>query len=458
MYRGKQYNTFICYRGKTETGMMGAMLYAEILSVSSENASEEPIVPFFAPKCIQKGDDFKDTIASVLEDIKIFIMVLDEGFFDDCTKEDDIVYFEIETALKKGNISFIPICMNGYNLGYDDSIRAAFNEAEVSRLRHLNAINYRELYDFDAAKDVIPIIRTKLTEWSTGTCISDYFEFDVSQFHMPSAVKKISFGEYPQSVVTDYRISSDITAALMRGDIARDPHTGYLIYESVKYIAVTEDPFNKTKFDNGRNMASGTNNYYKVEPIKWILLLTNDVYDVYISERIIDAHPFNMDRTTHKKGSRIETIDANVWEESDIRKWLNTDFLYDAFTEAEIAQIVQCMIDNSYSSSYYKTSIEYGGTIDKIFLISHSEMYSNPKHGCARATDYAKARGVYASTSSSHFGNGDWWTRSPGNVKASVENVDRRGCLDAIPFCNFVEDTAAGVRPVIVIRSRRNSD
>ena len=36
-------------------------------------------------------------------------------------------------------------------------------------------------------------------------------------------------------------------------------------------------------------------------------------------------------------------------------------------------------------------------------------------------------------------------------MDCSVENVDRRGCLDVVLFCNYVNDKAAGVRPCIII-------
>ena len=87
-----------------------------------------------------------------------------------------------------------------------------------------------------------------------------------------------------------------------------------------------------------------------------------------------------------------------------------------------------------------------------MILISHKEII-NTKYGKAMTTDYARARGAYSSTSSSHNGLGDWWTRSPGNVNDSGENIDRRGCIDATPFCNYVDDTSAGVRPCIIIKA-----
>lgn len=451
MYNGHSYNTFICYRGGTESGLLGKSIYSDLLHFKSQENDDNIFQPFFAPISIPKGADFKEAVKSVLEDVKCFIMILDNGFFDSCKEPDDIVYFEISTALKKPDITFLPIIMNGYNINSDKSLETVFSSRDVERLKHINGINYHGIYDFNTEVDVIPVLIAAMNN-KIGSVIdnNDVLRLDIKDFRLAKG-NIVSFGTYPKSVVNDVNLIDKISAGIFNGETVLNSKTKQMVYEGQRYATLTENPFNKSTFDDGRALSGGSRNYYSVQPITWIVIFENDDYQILLSERLIDAVKFNLNRVNHRTESN-DSIPANNWEYSYIRRWLNNDFLYDAFTPDEQDMIMMCEIDNSPESGYYNQSI-VNDTKDKIFLISHKEIYKT-NFGCAKATDYAKAHGAYSSTSSSHTGHGDWWTRSQGNIEASVENVDRRGCVMAPPFCNYVDDTAAGVRPMLVRKKR----
>ena len=56
----KKYDIFICYRGESGISCeLGSRIYSEISSYSV----------FFAPKCINKGDNFKNKVQEVMKDV-----------------------------------------------------------------------------------------------------------------------------------------------------------------------------------------------------------------------------------------------------------------------------------------------------------------------------------------------------------------------------------------------------
>jgi len=451
MYNGHVYNTFICYRGGTESGLLGKSIYSDLLHFRTEDNDENLFQPFFAPISIPKGADFKEAVRAVLADVKCFIMILDKGFFDACSEPDDIVYFEISTALKKKDITFLPIIMNGYNINQDESLAKVFNKHDVERLKHINGVNYHGIYDFNTELDVIPVLIAAMNNKIGGvTDSSDVLVLNMADFRLAKG-NVVTFGSYPKSVVNDVNLIDKISAGIFNGETVLDSKTKQMVYCGQRFATLTENPFNKSTFDDGRALSGGSRNYFSVQPITWLVIFENDDYQVLLSERLIDAVKFNLNRVSHRTESN-DCISANNWEYSYIRRWLNNDFLYDAFTPDEQDMIMMCEVDNGPDSSFYCHSA-VNNTKDKIFLISHKEIYMTD-FGCAKATDYAKAHGAYSSTSASHTGHGDWWTRSQGNMESSVENVDRRGCVDAVPFCNYVDDTAAGVRPMLVRKKR----
>ncbi len=441
----QNYNVFISYRGAGSGGLLGKEIYTDLKHCIAEG-EEVKVVPFFAPACIQKGENFKEIICSVMGGVSCVILILSHGFFEKCIEEDDMVCYELREALKNPNVTFIPVVMDGFSFDEELTyIKGLFTDDEIYRFKHINAINHHGIYDFNTEADVLPAVRKAIEEKSI---VSNKTE--VIRFYLPDFKKEgqriVRFGSYPQTILKDEDLVHRIYEGLANN--ATKKKENRYEYEGKAYYNICENRFNKRTFEVER--AEGSYNFYCVEPIYWIELYSNEKYSVLISRDIIDARMFNLDRNAHRNGENNQMRCSNDWEVSYIRRWLNNEFYYDSFNDTERNFIQYSQISNSLQSGYPDFAQDRADTRDKVFLISHEEIY-NIGEGCARVSDYARARGAYASTSATCDKFGDWWTRSPGNVDCSVENVDRRGCLNAVPFCNYVNDTAAGVRPCIIV-------
>ncbi len=446
MYEGQEYNIFISYRGNSEGGLLGSKIYSDLLHYANNNKEKE-FSPFFAPACIPKGVDFKKVISDVFEDVKCVVMILDVNYFNKCTEEDDMVFFELITALQNPQIKFIPIVFPGFQFNDQKTMLSLFDTNDIDRFRHVNPIRYHGVYDFKTEIDLVPVMLSALKASSEVKPVANTVTLDITKFTKGKG-KKMTFGRYPQTVLSDLPLIEKITSGMFSGETILNANSNTLNYNGTEYASIAENPFNKTKFDNGKVINAGARNYYVVDNLNWIVLYENADYAYLISEKIIDAIQYNLNRVHHKTPDG-KIVSPNDWELSYIRRWLNNEFYYDAFTDEEREKIQTVCIPNDANEHYYKE----GGkaTIDSIFLTSHREIMPTA-YGSASTTDYARARGAYSSTSASHLGKGDWWTRSPGVTKDSIENIDRRGCVDAVPFCNYVDDTAASVRPCLIIK------
>ncbi len=90
------------------------------------------------------------------------------------------------------------------------------------------------------------------------------------------------------------------------------------------------------------------------EPIDWRVLEMTDSDALLISEKIIAARPFS---------------DANstIWGKSPLRSWLNEDFLYETFSEAEIRRIKY--VTHEDDDDNRKQYVE-----DRVFLLNVEEV------------------------------------------------------------------------------------
>jgi hypothetical protein len=165
----------------------------------------------------------------------------------------------------------------------------------------------------------------------------------------------------------------------------------------------TELVSSKLKVKVGEVITFG--NYYlvdaqKMEPVEWRVLEVSDNKALLITEYGITSKPYN---------NKFEKI---TWAESDIRKWLNSDFYLTAFNTDERKRIADTFVVNSENPEYGTP----GGvnTTDKIFLLSITEAQKYFKDDNARKlkpTPFAKMRGAWVSND----GYSCWWLRSPGS-------------------------------------------
>ena len=245
---------------------------------------------------------------------------------------------------------------------------------------------------------------TLYAKWSepvAQTETKQYVRVDENN-EMDEQGKYILFGEYPQTIK-----SSDVTV----GDVA-DEDGYYLGSDGERYAKVVADPYNSGyTFSDGSDVTNGETYYFKVEPIRWRILSESDGSAFIMADGII-------------ANSRYAP-NYNDYADSDIRAWLNGEFLNTAFGEVAQILIETTEVDNSvYSTGYSSNSYACENTFDKVFLLSYREV-TNSEYGFASSSstydtarrmtvsDYARSTGAYMNTSSSYFGCGIWWLRSP---------------------------------------------
>lgn len=287
------------------------------------------------------------------------------------------------------------------------------------------------------------------------------------------------FGEYPQSEV------------VMAGSIAEDALEKMNEYFQVKYEVVTADEFaviqNANYDDNGDAEINGvkyrrlkgedatyccpeedldwypnydwkgdytTYHYFKYEPIKWRVLDVNNDEAFLLSDVILNNLYY------HSESDEV------FWSESTMRSWLNgygasdnkskidysnNNFLESAFSSSEQMAIKTNLITGH--DNVYDEGITDGGpdTIDKIFLLSTSEV--DGKYGFSNSL-YDEARksktSTYASAMGAYYDYDGWYLRSPGiEGNSAVALVDSSGKLYSLG--SGVHYGSEGIRPALYL-------
>lgn len=258
---------------------------------------------------------------------------------------------------------------------------------------------------------------------------------------------KIKYGLYPQSNVNDKNLISSLN------NLADANENGWYFYEGNYYSKLVATPGNpsKDKFINGETIQRGVTYWFKCEPITWnIYEYNNNVYCL-ISEFLLDMQKYYINAVTRTING--ETIYANNYKYSDIRSWLNNEFLLEAFYLGN-QYINDTKVKNSasyvgYSGIYNKYCCE--DTVDKVFLFSLKEydnMRSNSNRLCI-STDWARAKGAIYSTSSDC---GIYWTRTPTDLNGeAVHCVGTRGQISGDYSRFSVYNEFVCVRPAITI-------
>lgn len=256
--------------------------------------------------------------------------------------------------------------------------------------------------------------------------------------------KYILFGEYPQTIKDDDVTITETT----------DSRGYYLGSDGYYYAKVTATPCNSYyNFSTGTTVTSGTVYYFKVEPIRWRILTEENGKAFLLCDSSIANHCYyesNKNRTIDG-----QTVYANNYMYSSIRKWLNEEFYKTAFSALQQAWIQTTTVDNSAASTSNNANrYACADTKDQVFLLSYKEV-TNSAYGFSsdaarrmQTSDYARATGVYMSTGSSNYGNAAyWWLRSPYNT-TSVRTIRESGSTNCAAE---VGDGRLGVVPVLWI-------
>lgn len=252
-----------------------------------------------------------------------------------------------------------------------------------------------------------------------------------------------SFGTYPQSLKeADVDIDEDET-------FDTGGETYYLGSDGSWYQKVVAAPRGRYNFSDGTPILKGKTYYFKVEPVKWTRMVGSKII---VSNDILTARRY------------AEAL--NNYETSEIREFLNDDFLNQTFTKKQQRKIALSVVDNSAEStsdarkSWNGTgtnSYASESTDDMIFLLSEAEITSEDWgfKGCREnddervryPTDYALAVGAYRKAD---LDTGWYWLRSP----YYSENDCYALAVTATGFAyNFghVSDVSGGVAPALTL-------
>ena len=272
-------------------------------------------------------------------------------------------------------------------------------------------------------------------------------------------VRKIEFGSYPQSDVTD-----DMGTTLNEIADTTDSWTSYGYNTGdMRYTDVTLDgeKYRGVYFTEARNTEQESNDYipnsrywFKYEPIVWKILdrdLTNGNVLIHC-DMLIDAQPY-------QSGEVSEGKYKNNYELSTIRKWLNETFYNTAFNDMQKNIILETQVVNDAESAGLESEeFVCDNTNDKIFLLSFKEAktyYSTLPLLRRKPTDYAFSQGVFVADSKftpeypQYWGYGFWWLRSPHPKNADQVYVVKH---DGMMMGDDVDFTEDAVLPALWIK------
>lgn len=237
------------------------------------------------------------------------------------------------------------------------------------------------------------------------------------------AIELMNAGEYTEAIAQftalgDYKDSAKLTAYASMARF-REKLAACKVGDIVTFGTYEQD----------NNTANGK------EDIEWKVLSVEDNRVLVISKYVLDCQPYHFLRTDI------------TWENCTLRKWLNNEFINEAFG-AEVQALLTSTIVPADINPEYDTDPGYA-TLDKVFLLSILEAYIYFDSGRAmqcEATEYAKAQGMFVSKES---GTVFWWLRSPGINPWSAASYQPAGMVGEGGA--FVDEDNHGVRPAMWI-------
>ena len=291
----------------------------------------------------------------------------------------------------------------------------------------------------------------------------------------------IAFGSYPQSLVTD----SETVAALdvlekewvSYGYLSAYVPSDYMRYADLelngqKYRAVITDAYrpngvgygiqsyNPPSQQKDYGFKLQTVYYYAYDPILWIVMDAEEGYllsrDILAQQDYCSGKPVQNPDDGFKYRDNTYAHLLSDWATSDVRTWLNGQFLDDAFTTNE----AQAILVSSNNNQPYKTSsttypFETAETEEKVFLPSKSEV-ENYKDLSGKSvlysyvTDYAQCQGQYGSIyAPAKRLQGDFLTRTANSDIQVVQSLLYKTISGFNNYTKVDETRAAGTRPAL---------
>lgn len=162
------------------------------------------------------------------------------------------------------------------------------------------------------------------------------------------------------------------------------------------------------------------------EPIEWRVINVKKDSMLLISEYLLDCKRFD--------------AASNDWQSSELRAWLNGEFMNSAFSAIEQQRLTQYKGDSVTCLSV--------DDVEWYFRDDTKEVneYTTYPDRVSKPTEFAILNGCFADPNS---GTGWWWLRSPGDRMCNAAYVDYDG--DIFSRGNSTNCDITGVRPVVSI-------
>ncbi len=261
----------------------------------------------------------------------------------------------------------------------------------------------------------VKIIKIALIAAVSLACIAlAVFKLIIPAVNYSNAVKSYENG--------DYAIAADIFRGL--GDYKRSED--YL--STVPFYGLSagdEVTFGKYHYHNGVAKYG----------IEWVVLEADDESVLLISKYVLDVKKY------HSKHTSV------TWETSDLRAYLNGDFLAAAFSPAEQKHIMTVKLENPDVPS--QGTLGGKDTEDMVFILSNveAEKYLVGKdYAYGIPTPYVNSVGVYLDEEG-NTGRCWYWLRSPGSSQSTVSKIEYDGTVNYRG--TMVDYSKYGVRPAI---------
>ena len=172
------------------------------------------------------------------------------------------------------------------------------------------------------------------------------------------------------------------------------------------------------------------------EPLEWIVLEVQEDKAWLMTKYCIDQAIFYPQRV------------SRYWGNSDLRVWMNGDFITETFTPEEQELILTTVVKNTNPNGVKGAGAD---TEDKIYLLSKEEvLHFMPEcpDRVAYPTEYAKTKGI---TLSEETGSCRWWTRTPGARPMDICGMRLDGRISAYGMQD-VDWPTNTIRPVMWVR------
>ena len=171
------------------------------------------------------------------------------------------------------------------------------------------------------------------------------------------------------------------------------------------------------------------------EEIEWVVLDQQGNKMLVMTRDCIEQKKFN------------ETYVATTWETSDLRSWLNSEFIQTAFSDEQQSYILTTSVKAEKNPVHHT----HGGydTEDKVFVLSISEFEKYCTYDEARlgkVNPYVLEKGAYENLT---LNTGHWWLRTPGIAMGRAAYVTSSGTL--MHYGEIIESVIYCVRPAMWI-------